>query len=184
MNSITNLRLAESDRLRQAGVALVVSLIFLLVITIIAVAGLRSTTLQERMAGNTRDRNLAFQAAESGVREAEEFIESLASLGNFDGANGLYGLTDGEPDYYDSTVWTTSANYVTANDSYGSYEAPRYYIKHFTTVVGTEGALNMSGYGDNKGTGDVSIFRITGRGTGAGPDTAEVILRSQYGRIF
>jgi hypothetical protein len=42
----------------------------------------------------------------------------------------------------------------------------------------------MSGYGDNKGSGDVTIFRITGRGTGAGADTAEVILRSQYGRIF
>ena len=63
-------------------------------------------------------------------------------------------------------------------------DSPRYYIKHFTTVAGTEGSLNMSGYGDNKGTGDVTIFRITARGTGASSDSAEVILRTQYGRIF
>jgi type IV pilus assembly protein PilX len=171
-------------RSSQSGAALMVALIFLLVISIIAVAGVRSTTLQERMAGNTRDRNLAFQAAESGVREAEVFIESLASLGNFDGTDGLYGVTDSEPDYSTGSTWTTSGTYIVADDSYGSYSAPRYYIKHFTTAVGTEGAMNLSGYGDNKGSGDVSVFRITGRGTGGGADSAEVIVRSQYGRIF
>ena len=44
--------------------------------------------------------------------------------------------------------------------------------------------MNMSGYGDNKGTGDVTIFRITARGTGGNADSAEVILRSNYGRIL
>lgn len=168
----------------ESGAALIVSLAFLVVITIIAVAGMRSTMMQERMAGNTRDRNLAFQAAESGIREAEVFIESLASLGNFNGSNGLYGLTDSEPSFYDYSAWTTASNHVVADQSYGAYEEPRYYIKHFTTVVGEEGAMNISGYGDNKGTGDVTIFRITGRGTGGSADSAEVILRTQYGRIF
>ena len=44
--------------------------------------------------------------------------------------------------------------------------------------------MNMNGYGDNKGSGDVTVFRITARGTGTGSDSAEVILRSQYGRVF
>lgn len=169
---------------RQSGAVLVVTLVFLLVVTLIAVGSMRSTTLEEKMAGNTRDRNLAFQAAESGIREAEAFIDSITSLGDFDGAAGLYGLTDFEPSFDDHAMWSDGVSYVTADASYGAYEAPRYYIKHYTTVVGTEGAMNMSGYGDNKGTGDVSIFTITGRGTGGGQDSAEVILRSQYGRIF
>ena len=38
--------------------------------------------------------------------------------------------------------------------------------------------------GDNKGTGDVTIFRVTVRATGTSADSAEVILRTQYGRIF
>ena len=168
----------------ERGAALVISLIFLLVITIVAIAGTRSTTMQERMAGNTRDRNLAFQAAESGLREAEDFIDSLASLGNFDGSNGLYGLTDAAPDYEDSATWSNAANFRTADEDYGSYEAPRYFIKYYTIVPGEEGALNLSGYGDNKGSGDVTIFRITSRGTGGGADSAEVTVRTYYGRIF
>ena len=171
-------------RSSQSGAALIISLVFLMVISIVAVASMKSTTMQERMAGNTRDRNLALQAAESGIREAELYLEGIASLGQFTGTGGLYRQTDDAPDYQDYTIWSNGANYVTADAAYGSYEPPRYFIQHFTTVVGEEGALNMSGYGDNKGTGDVTIFRITGRGTGGGADTAEVILRSQYGRIF
>ena len=168
----------------QRGGALIISLVFLLVITLMAVTSMRSTTLQERMAGNTRDRNLAFQAAESGLREAEMYIEGIASLGGFDGVGGLYGRTDTEPDYQDYSMWSDGSSYVTADETYGAFQEPRYFIRHFTTVVGEEGAMNMSGYGDNKGTGDVTIFRITSRGTGGGTDSAEVILRTQYGRIF
>jgi type IV pilus assembly protein PilX len=168
----------------QTGAALVVSLVFLVVITIVAVASMRTTTMQERMAGNTRDRNIALQAAESAAREAELLIEGLASMGNFTGSGGLYRRTDNEPDYQDQAMWADGVSYATANASYGSYQNPRYFIKHHTTVTGDDGALNMSGYGDNKGTGDATIFRITSRGTGGGADTAEVILRSQYGRIF
>lgn len=169
---------------RQRGAVLVVSLIFLLVVTLIAVGSMRNTILEEKMAGNTRDRNLAFQSAESGVREAEQFIEGIASLGNFGSTSGLYGQTAVEPDFALSTTWQDSSKHVVATSDYGSYAAPRYIVKHFTTVVGTEGAMNMSGYGDNKGTGDVTIFKITARGTGGNADSAEVILRSQYGRIF
>jgi len=163
---------------------LVVSLVILLVVTMLAVGSMQSSTLEERMAGNTRDRNLAFQSTESAVREAEVFIENIVSLGNFDGSNGLFGQTDVEPGYYDQTTWTDGSKHVVAGTDFGSYQPPRYFIKHHTVVTGTEGAMNMSGYGDNKGTGDVTVFRITARGTGASADSAEVILRSQYGRIF
>ena len=117
----------ELKRNHQAGAVLVVSLIFLLVLTIVGVAAMQNTTLEEKMAGNVKDRNLAFQNAESAIREAETFID---------------------------------------------------------TVAGVEGSLNLPGYGDNKGGGDVTIFNITARGTGGGADSAEVILRSYYGRVF
>lgn len=169
---------------RQAGAVLIVSLVVLLIVTMIGVSSMRGSVLEEKMAGNVRDRNVAFQGAESTMREAEDFIEGVVSLGNFTGTGGLYGVSDPAPAYWDMTTWTSAGNHVVAGNKYGAYEAPKYYIKHFTTVVGTEGAMNMSGYGDNKGTGDVSIFTITGRATGSSADSAEVILRSQYGRIF
>jgi len=169
---------------RQRGVVLVVSLILLLVVTLLGITSMQGTVMEEKMAGNTRDRNLAFQAAESGLREAETFIDGVVSLGNFDGSGGLYGQTNAEPDFLAAATWTTSSQHIDANANYGSYAAPKYFIKQFTIVSGTEGALNMSGYGDNKGTGDVTVFRIIGRGTGGNADSAEVILRSNYGRIF
>lgn len=169
---------------RQRGAVLIISLIILLVITTLAVGSMQNTMLEEKMAGNISDRNLAFQSTESAVREAEIFVESIVSLGQFTGANGLHGRTDAEPYIFDQSVWSTSGLHVVAQTDFGSYDKPRYIIKHFTTVTGTEGSLNMSGYGDNKGSGDVTIFRITARGTGASADSAEVLLRTQYGRIF
>jgi type IV pilus assembly protein PilX len=183
MAAVNQLKFRSSHR-RQQGAVLVVSLVFLLVITMLAVGSMQNTILEEKMAGNASDRNLAFQSTESALREAEIFVEGIVSLGNFGSAGGLRGRTDAEPSFYDQTTWGDANNYVVAATDFGSYEEPRYFVKHLTTVAGTEGSLNMSGYGDNKGTGDVTIFRITARGTGASSDSAEVILRSQYGRIF
>ena len=173
-----------SYRQKERGVVLVVSLIMLLVVTVLAVSSMQGTILEEKMAGNTRDRNLAFQTAESAVREAENFIEGIVSLGGFTGSAGLFGRTDAEPYFGTTATWTSTSQHVSASSYYGSYEAPKYFIKHMTTVTGTEGALNMSGYGDNKGTGDVTVFKITAKAIGGSADSAEVILRSHYGRIF
>ena len=46
----------------QQGAALVVSLFMLLILTLIGVSGMQGTVLQERMASNTKDRSIAFQA--------------------------------------------------------------------------------------------------------------------------
>jgi len=64
---------------RQSGVALMVGLIILLLLSIIVVTAMRVSSLEERMAGNLRNQNTAFQAAESALREAEAFIESGAA---------------------------------------------------------------------------------------------------------
>lgn len=179
-----NYSMHRSAPQKQQGAVLIVSLVILLVITMLAVGSMQSTVLEEKMAGNSSDRNLAFQSTESAVREAELFIENIVSLGGFDGSAGLHGRTQAEPSHYDSTTWSDATKHVVAATDFGSYASPRYYVKHFTTVIGTEGSLNMSGYGDNKGTGDVTIFKITARGTGTSADSAEVMLRTQYGRIF
>lgn len=171
-------------RRRQSGAVLAVSLILLLVVTLIAVSSMQGTSLEEKMAGNSLDRNLAFQATESAIREAEIAIENIASMGGFDGSAGRFGLNDDEPVPQTPATWTDATKHVVANEYYGSYARPQYFAKHFTTLVGTEGSLNMSGYGDNKGSGDVTIFKITARGTGSNSDSAEVILRTYYGRIF
>ncbi len=66
----------EKSPLTQRGAILVVSLIMLLLLTIIGLAGMRTTSLEEKMAGNSRDRALAFQSAEAALSIAEQDILS------------------------------------------------------------------------------------------------------------
>jgi type IV pilus assembly protein PilX len=58
----------------QSGAALITSLIFLTVLTILGMSTLGTALLESRMAGNARDKNLAFQAAEVALRDAEQYI--------------------------------------------------------------------------------------------------------------
>ncbi|MFO7902271.1 MAG: hypothetical protein R6U98_06405 [Pirellulaceae bacterium] len=58
---------------KQRGTALVFSLLILLIMTIIGVAALSNTQMQEQMAGNANVQSLAFEAASAGVTEALEY---------------------------------------------------------------------------------------------------------------
>lgn len=58
-------------RTGQQGATLAIVLIFLVLVTLVGVTALTTTTLEERMAGNLKDRNLALQAAEAGLRDAK-----------------------------------------------------------------------------------------------------------------
>ncbi len=66
---------------KQRGAVMVVSLLLLLVMTVLALTASQSTMLQERMAGNARDVDLAFQAAEAGLRDAEVTLAELFKSG-------------------------------------------------------------------------------------------------------
>lgn len=59
--------LAEPRR-AQRGVTLIITLVMLVLITLVGVASIRNSTMDEKMAGNSRDRDKAFQAAEAAVQ--------------------------------------------------------------------------------------------------------------------
>jgi type IV pilus assembly protein PilX len=59
---------------RQRGAVLIVSLLFLVVLTILGITAMQGTTLEHRMAGNTRDYAVAMQAAEAALRDAHRDI--------------------------------------------------------------------------------------------------------------
>ena len=59
---------ATGDR----GFSLIAILLLVVVLASLAVAGMGAGVMQERMAGNARDRNLALQAAEAALRALEE----------------------------------------------------------------------------------------------------------------
>lgn len=162
---------------REQGVSLVVSMIFLIILTILGLAAMRVATLEERMSGNARDRSLAFQAAEAALRDAETDIENK----NFDRsgdstrttkisglagatstcANGLccnlQGLTCIEP-----TLPLYKSSKLDAGVSYGTYtgapslsglsQQPRYLIEPFLVDGRNYYRVTARGYGLNSNT--------------------------------
>lgn len=62
---------------RERGAALIFALSILLVLTVLGVSALRSSSLEQIMAGNTQAMTRAFEAAESGM------TLSMANTGNF-----------------------------------------------------------------------------------------------------
>lgn len=153
----------------QRGAVLLIALIMLLLLTIIGMAGMRDTNMQEKMAGNLRDQNLAFQAAEAGLRFAEQQ------------AKGSY-----------ATLSAMTDNTTTAAATYSAFPEgvaakPTYTI----TKLPHPGPLDMQDIVNPQTTGgeslaageamilDFVLVRIESTGTGMSPD-AKVKLRSLY----
>jgi type IV pilus assembly protein PilX len=61
---------SRAGQRRQSGAALVVGLLLLLVLTILAISGMTTATLELQMAGNEQYQERAFEAAEAGVAQA------------------------------------------------------------------------------------------------------------------
>lgn len=61
----------------QRGAVLIIALLFLTILTILGVTAMTATTFEERMAGNTRDLSLAFQAADAALRDARRDINGI-----------------------------------------------------------------------------------------------------------
>ncbi len=75
----------------QHGATLIIALILLLIITMVALSGVETVTLEEKMTANTYDRSLAFQSAEAGLRvgEAIALAQSKNNNNGFD-SEGKY----------------------------------------------------------------------------------------------
>lgn len=64
---------------RTRGFVLVSSLLLLLVVTILGVSMFRSFGVDEKIAGNTRDKQMALEAAQSAEQAAENYLVTAAS---------------------------------------------------------------------------------------------------------
>jgi type IV pilus assembly protein PilX len=67
---------AQRASRRAGGAVLITGLVLLVAMTVIGVTAMQTTVLEERMAGNLRDRNVAFQAAEAGLQAGLSFLQT------------------------------------------------------------------------------------------------------------
>lgn len=173
-------RASNMARHHQQGATLIISLMLLIVLTLIGVTAMNTSNLEERMAGNARDTNLAFQAAEAALKNAEEFLRTgFVTAAAFDGNTpGLYptpSANNPPPDVYNDAVWNTAIVSTTNIDGVASQ--PRYIIEYMG-ILGAED-INITNSATS-GNAD-EVFRITARGTG-GTDNAVVLLQSYFAR--
>ena len=147
----------------KEGAVLIISLIMLLLLTIIGVTAIQTSSLEEKMAGNMRDQNLAFQAAESALRVGETETASIAASDFYTG----------------STNPLSDINW--ANASVRAYKTNALYINALYII---EPPTITYGFGYEAGTPSSSAqtnywYRITARGT-SGTGNAMVILQSIF----
>lgn len=165
---------------RQDGMVLITGLIFMVVLTLIVVASMRTTLLEERMAGNARDTDLAFQAAEAALRAGEEVLKEVlnsASLEEFTSTSPAYLSVDTRMDTYwrDTHDWSADAEAVTGTIT-GVSAAPRFVIEELRPIPAAGNESETF-----KPLLDSSIFKVTARGVGGNPSTV-VVLQSTYPR--
>lgn len=169
---------------RQRGIALVSVLLLLLVLTLLGVNMLKLSIFEERSAGNLKERQLAYQAAEAALRDAELAIANDTdgpftplNVGSFGSTctNGLCSSSQASPRW----AQLSTADWVSGMTmSYGAQTSaasipgiasqPRAVIEYQGTLQPIE-----------PGKPCVAIFLITARGVGLVGNT-NVVLQSVY----
>ncbi len=165
---------------RERGVAMVIALIMLVVLTLLGTATARMTLLEERMTGNTQDRLVASQVAEGALRDGENLLE-LPVLPEFDGNDGLYQPAAPDEDPLWRTVDFDSGD-VRQYDGFPDADGPLanaragYIIEQLPRVPTPGVSLAVDTPVD-----DVSFYRVTARGVGIAGGAA-VTLQTTYRR--
>jgi type IV pilus assembly protein PilX len=163
---------------RQSGAALILALIFLLLMTMLSTSSMRTATMQERMAGNTRDLNLGFQSAEAALRVAEDWLLDADVLPEFDDSAGFYQVNSIVRPVWDGT-YSAGNGAITLVDDLGMAQAPQYYIEKLSSIRPAGTSTETGAPAE-----DIHYFRVTavgyGRAEDAGGPLTAVVLRSVY----
>ncbi len=150
-------------RARQRGVALIIGLVILVVLALLGASAYSVATQDERIAGNARDHARAMDAAETMLRDCENFIKTNSPA--FDGS--VPGMVAAPPAgsswaAENPNTWTTGptrglTNAVNAD--WNSAQPPQCIAEGFTvppltgkTVPVKVAHVTARGYGLNRGT--------------------------------
>lgn len=172
-------------RITQSGAVLFTGLIILLILSLLAVSSMQGSTLEERMAANTKDEIIAFEAAEAALSAGEQLLDSgTLTLTNFKvgDSDGYYENTSDK--LWDEINWETDAVDVSFSPS-NITTPPKFIIQYLgeTTDITTSQDLGGESYAEaNISTTAqvVQLFRIVARGTGTS-DNSVVFLQTVYG---
>lgn len=189
MSKLNHNQLCIGSR-QQRGISLLVVLILLIVMSVLGVAVLRSSAMQERMGANLRDRNDAMQAAEMGLRVATNTVIGGTFNAMWNGSNTFTALRgsatcagNGYCDRSDPAVaanWETAPLQPTGWTQVNGANSPSYgFIVEYLgrgigeskDVIGVCSSTNAPEYMCKR-----PMFRVTSFGRGRGQ--AQVVLQA------
>jgi type IV pilus assembly protein PilX len=140
---------------------LVIALIFLVILSLLGASVASNNVLQERMAGNSRNHDLAFQAAEAALRAADNLRDTWKN-GPWDVSNDGLLAAYGDGHRNDTPYWrdafTCSSTDIVSVAVSGTGVSACYVIERVTSGVNT--------------------FRVTARGQA--PGNAVAVLQATY----
>ena len=142
----------------QRGAVLIITMIMLVLLTLITVSAIRATTTDEKMAGNSRDRDKALQAAEAAVQQCLNMVNA----GTFAPVLLPVPASSNAPQHWDVDAnWSSSSpnSLAVSLPGAGLAESPRCLVESLGTGTGS--------------------FRVTGRAVGASIDSV-VMLQATY----
>jgi type IV pilus assembly protein PilX len=189
----------NASRRKQEGVALIVALVLLLIVTVLALASIRGTSLQERMSANMYDRSLAFQRSEAAMRAAEDAITTswkIADLGGVDCSPTTGVACPLVPANTFSSGAGSDTNWVNVgtSDAVNNDKSPgtaQYTVQLVGTGpsssnLGVDANADYANYGNAYPPDSVAYYRVTTRNSNPGDsaDRAIVVLQSTYKRAF
>lgn len=161
---------------KQSGAVLIVGLIMVLVLSVVVIASSQTTLLQQKMTSNLKDKELAFQSAETALRAGEIFLNDSteASLKAivFDGTNGYhnYSVTRALTQEDD---WQ-NLNTIESTQSLSQVkEKSVYIIENITGIKPLGGSLQAAIPVDSL------YYRVTSKAKG-GTDASLAVLQTVY----
>ena len=176
---------------RQTGISLFPAMMFLLVLTVLGMGALQSAMMEEKMVGNTKDANLAFQMAEAALRDAEaDIVANITPTSAFSSAcaTGLCTspstwATPTSTDISKLIDWTNTGltRRYGANTGAAALpvvaQQPVYVIERLSLLPRGPGRSVGLGVAPPASAG--TVYRITVLATGARTET-RVMLQSTY----
>lgn len=158
-------------RSRQRGVALAVALILLVVVTLVGLAAVSGTLMQQKMSANFYDRQVAFQSTEAAMRQAALAVQAAtgtAPAGFFDCSSSSGNVCQSNP-FTDSHV-PSSNIFTVANSAYNAgnmvASKPQYivqYMGNFPIPVPPVKQTSHTSYGGSSIKPTADFYRITAR---------------------
>jgi type IV pilus assembly protein PilX len=158
------------------GIALIVALIILVLMTILSISAVRMITAEEKMATNSYDRSLAFQAVESALKTVEALVETekpepttgCAVVGSI--MVCATPLSNSTPRWLDTTFTSWQNSDVVGSGNLAV--TPQYFVEY----LGNTFACRP---GDASDPNSCKRYRVTARTDGTG-GRATVMLQSIY----